>query len=97
MQHPPEQFVFGRFWIDAEAHFTSSLFFSTPFRNNPAKTKSQALTGLTFEGHRFPFVCLVTSQTQEITTHAFIFVQTRFVLRWGVGSGPLIDETLQSA
>ena len=49
-----------RFWAEAEAHFTTSLFFFSSSRCDPAKTKSEALIGLRFEGHVFPFGCSCT-------------------------------------
>lgn len=48
-----------RFWADAEAHFTTALFFFTPSKCNPEETKSEALIGLSYEGHAVPFGALV--------------------------------------
>ena len=48
-----------RFWAEAEAHFTTSLFFFSPSRCDPQMTKSEALVGLSFEGVIFLFGCLM--------------------------------------
>ena len=45
----------ARFWAEAEAHFTTSLFLFTPSKCDKSISKAKALVGLDYEGAVFPF------------------------------------------
>ena len=70
-------------------HFTTSLFFFTPLRCDPAKTKSEALTKLKFEGRVFPFGALMYYKPDPKKlphTHAPLSKPGLF-LGWQLGPG----------